>query len=137
MNHPVTDDMIAERLKAAGLRPTRQRVALGTLLFRNGDRHVTAEMLHDGVRDGIWGWFDDDLALTDAWGFELREIAVPLTVWHGGRDQAVPFAHGAWLAERIPGARAELHPDEGHLSLAVARYDDVLDDLIAPRREHP
>jgi Fur family iron response transcriptional regulator len=54
MNHPVTDDMIAERLKAAGLRPTRQRVALGALLFRNGDRHVTAEMLHDeAVRDHI------------------------------------------------------------------------------------
>jgi Fur family iron response transcriptional regulator len=54
MNHPVSEDMIAERLKAAGLRPTRQRVALGTLLFRNGDRHVTAEMLHDeALRDRI------------------------------------------------------------------------------------
>jgi Fur family iron response transcriptional regulator len=28
------------------LRPTRQRIALGTLLFANGDRHVTAEALH-------------------------------------------------------------------------------------------
>lgn len=37
---------IAERLRAAGLRPTRQRLALGTLLFRDGDRHVSAELLH-------------------------------------------------------------------------------------------
>lgn len=36
-----------ERLRHAGLRPTRQRVALGDLLFANGDRHVTAELLHD------------------------------------------------------------------------------------------
>jgi Fur family iron response transcriptional regulator len=35
------------RLRQAGLRPTRQRLALGRLLFDAGDRHVSAEMLHD------------------------------------------------------------------------------------------
>ena len=38
-----------ERLRAVGLRPTRQRVELASLLFRTGDRHVTAESLHDEV----------------------------------------------------------------------------------------
>jgi Fur family iron response transcriptional regulator len=36
----------ATRLRDAGLRPTRQRVALADLLFAQGDRHVTAEQLH-------------------------------------------------------------------------------------------
>lgn len=35
------------RVKAAGLRPTRQRLALAGLLFRHGDRHLSAEALHD------------------------------------------------------------------------------------------
>jgi len=35
-----------QRLRAAGLRPTRQRVALAEMLFRDGDRHVTAEAVH-------------------------------------------------------------------------------------------
>jgi Fur family transcriptional regulator, iron response regulator len=35
-----------DRLKGAGLRPTRQRLGLGRLLFDGGDRHVTAEQLH-------------------------------------------------------------------------------------------
>jgi Fur family transcriptional regulator, iron response regulator len=40
-------------LRRAGLRPTRQRVALATLLFGAGDRHVTAEILHEeAVRSG-------------------------------------------------------------------------------------
>lgn len=39
------NELIA-RLRAAGLRPTRQRVALGRLLFASGHRHVTAEGLH-------------------------------------------------------------------------------------------
>lgn len=40
-----------ERLRAAGLRPTRQRLALAKLLFDGGDRHVTAEQLHGEARD--------------------------------------------------------------------------------------
>jgi Fur family transcriptional regulator, iron response regulator len=35
------------KLWAAGLRPTRQRMALGWLLFAKGDRHVTAENLQE------------------------------------------------------------------------------------------
>lgn len=35
------------RLRDAGLRPTRQRQELAGLLFRDGDRHLTAENLHD------------------------------------------------------------------------------------------
>lgn len=38
---------LAARLRLAGLRPTRQRLALGKLLFTGDDRHVTAEMLHE------------------------------------------------------------------------------------------
>jgi Fur family transcriptional regulator, iron response regulator len=37
---------ILARLREAGLRPTRQRVALAGLLFDHADRHVTAEQLH-------------------------------------------------------------------------------------------
>lgn len=40
-----------ETLRAAGLRPTRQRLALARLLFGNGEaRHVTAEGLHAEAR---------------------------------------------------------------------------------------
>jgi len=38
---------LQEKLLVAGLRPTRQRVALGQLLFGKGDRHVTAESLFE------------------------------------------------------------------------------------------
>lgn len=34
-------------LRQAGLRPTRQRLALARLLFESGDRNVTAERLHE------------------------------------------------------------------------------------------
>lgn len=40
------ENQIVDRLKMAGLRPTRQRLALATILFGAGDRHVSAESLH-------------------------------------------------------------------------------------------
>jgi Fur family iron response transcriptional regulator len=41
--------LATSRLRHAGLRPTRQRVDLAGLLFKDCDRHVTAESLHDEV----------------------------------------------------------------------------------------
>jgi len=38
---------VNEMLQAVGLRPTRQRMALGWLLFSKGARHLTAEMLYE------------------------------------------------------------------------------------------
>jgi Fur family iron response transcriptional regulator len=38
---------VKAKLRGVGLRPTRQRMALGWILFAKGDRHVTAEMLYE------------------------------------------------------------------------------------------
>jgi Fur family iron response transcriptional regulator len=41
---------LTDRLRAAGLRPTRQRLALADLMFGGGHRHLTAEQLHTEAR---------------------------------------------------------------------------------------
>jgi pimeloyl-ACP methyl ester carboxylesterase len=92
---------------------------------------ASAEAFREAVREGPWGWLDDDLAFARDWGFRLDTIRVPVAVWQGDQDLMVPFAHGAWLAEHVRGARAELHSGEGHLSLAVNRFDDIVEDLVA------
>jgi Fur family iron response transcriptional regulator len=47
MNKAMPPSTVLQRLRSAGLRPTRQRLALARLLLEGGDRHVTAEHLHD------------------------------------------------------------------------------------------
>jgi Fur family iron response transcriptional regulator len=39
-------ERMVSQLRLAGLRPTRQRVALGRILFARGHRHISAEDLH-------------------------------------------------------------------------------------------
>jgi pimeloyl-ACP methyl ester carboxylesterase len=80
---------------------------------------------------GVDGWLDDDLAFTRPWGFELADIAVPTYLWQGSDDLMVPFAHGRWLAGRIPDVTAHLEQGEGHLSIGIGALDRMLDELAA------
>ena len=97
-----------------------------------------ARSLRGAVREGIAGWRDDDLAFAADWGFSLDEVAVPVAIWQGDQDMMVPFAHGRWLAARIPGARAHLELGAGHLTMTVTAIGRIVDDLLdlagQPRR---
>ena len=84
----------------------------------------------EGLRTGVDGWVDDDLAFVAPWGFSLAEIAVPAFVWQGSEDLMVPFAHGQWLSAHIPGATPRLQQAEGHLSIGVGALDRMFDDLL-------
>jgi pimeloyl-ACP methyl ester carboxylesterase len=84
---------------------------------------------HAGAQGAV-GVRDDGIAAVSPWGFDLDDIRVPVAVWQGQQDAMVPYSHGAWLAAHVPGARAHLFEDEGHLSL-IARLDDILADLKA------
>ncbi|TMK55396.1 MAG: alpha/beta hydrolase [Actinobacteria bacterium] len=76
----------------AGLLPDVDRAAItgeyATALIASMNR---------SVKNGIWGWFDDDMAFFRDWGFLLE--------------------------------------DQGHLSLAVASFPQILDDLL--EHAHP
>lgn len=70
---------VLDRLRSVGLRPTRQRLALARLLFDAGDRHVSAEQLHDeamgdDVRVSLATIYNTLHQFTDA-GL-LREVVV-------------------------------------------------------------
>lgn len=89
-----------------------------------------ARSFGDALQVSVDGWLDDDLAFLAGWGFGLDEITVPVHVWQGDQDLMVPFAHGRWLAEHVPGATPHLLPGEGHLSIAIGALDRMLDGLL-------
>jgi pimeloyl-ACP methyl ester carboxylesterase len=89
-----------------------------------------AASTREGLRTGYWGWFDDDLAFSRAWGFELEPMRVPVHIWQGGHDRMVPYAHGKWLAAHVGSACPHLLEEHGHLTLVVDSIGPILDELI-------
>jgi pimeloyl-ACP methyl ester carboxylesterase len=104
-----------------------------TTLLGPADRAVLtgrlAEFLIDSIREGIEqsldGWFDDDVAFTLPWGFELGSIRVPVLHWQGEQDKFVPFGHGVWLSGQIPGVDSRLTSEDGHLTLIESHLAEV------------
>lgn len=89
-----------------------------------------AASCREAVSAGMDGWLDDDLAFAAPWGFDLGAVTVPVSVWQGSEDLMVPFAHGGWLVDAVPGARSHLLEGEGHLSIVVGQVEAVVDELV-------
>jgi pimeloyl-ACP methyl ester carboxylesterase len=93
-----------------------------------------AESDREAFREGVWGWYDDDLAFVRPWGFDLDGIRMPVDVWQGTLDAMVPAQHGPWLVEHLPTARPHLLDGEGHLSIVIGKFADALDALMDAAR---
>jgi pimeloyl-ACP methyl ester carboxylesterase len=118
----VDGEQVVEAL--AGLLPDVDRASL-TGEFADD----MAASLRGAVSSSVDGWLDDDLAFVRPWGFDLADVRVPVLLWQGSEDLMVPFAHGQWLADRVPGVTAHLEPGEGHLSIGVGAMGRMLDEL--------
>ena len=90
-----------------------------------------AASFREALRESYWGWFDDDMAMIKPWGFEVEDIRIPVHIWQGRHDRMVPYGHGEWLASHVGSAIPHLFDDQGHLSIVVALFGAVLDELIA------
>ena len=133
----LVDFLTAAEVEFAHVSGAQVVAALGGLVGPPDQAVLTGEVgayfassFREALRSGIAGWRDDDLAFVRPWGFALADMTVPVAIWQGEQDLMVPPAHGRWLAAHIPGARAHLRPEHGHLSLGVANLPVILTDLL-------
>jgi pimeloyl-ACP methyl ester carboxylesterase len=131
----LTEYLDAEAVSLGSVTGEQVAASLGGLISSADQAALTGEFadyiaagLRAAVSTGIAGWRDDDLAFVQDWGFWIEGARV--TVWQGGQDLMVPFAHGQWLAAHIPGARARLLAGDGHLTLGGPGSGRVMDDLL-------
>ncbi|MGA7671895.1 MAG: alpha/beta hydrolase [Nitrolancea sp.] len=85
-----------------------------------------AEALVQGSLGVAW----DLLLYTRPWGFRLRDVAIPIHLWHGEADITVPPIFGRAMAQRLPHCLATYWPGEGHL-MAISRAGEIIDAIGA------
>jgi pimeloyl-ACP methyl ester carboxylesterase len=126
-----------ERLESLAATPETIYTTMETLLSPVDRAALTptlAEYLYQatqlGLAPGADGWFDEDVAFVEPWGFELGQIRTPALLLHGRQDQFVPFSHGEWLSRHIPGVEARLLEADGHLTLFENHLESVHEWLL-------
>lgn len=81
-------------------------------------------------------WVADDYSsYLEPWGFDPRDMKVPLIIWQGGLDQNVPPQHGEWLAENVPNSELHLIEDESHIGLFVNYEVQMMESVISQLRD--
>lgn len=130
------DQMVAHtetRVRSAGLRPTRQRVALADLLFAKGDRHLSAEELHEealqaGVAVSLATVYNTLHQFTDAGLLRILAVEGARTYFDTntsdhhhffieGENRVMDIEHGPVMVSNLP------EPPEG---MEIANVDIVI-----------
>lgn len=89
------------------------------------------EMVREAFRSGARGVAWDQALIARDWGFPLDEIKTKTYLWHGEMDKLCPVAMGQYMAASIPNCSASFFPNEGHISLYVNHYREILATLVA------
>lgn len=109
------------------------------LLAERGISDQLVRHFREAYRQGAAGVAHDLRLIASPWGFEPRDVTVPVALWQGLRDRNVPPAMGRALAAALPRCAAHFVAGEGHL--AGELYGEIravlLDTRPAGRPQDP
>lgn len=94
----------------------------------------------EAIRQGGKGVVPDMRMLWKPWGFRLRDISVPVHLWHGAADDLAPTSLARYVASRVPGCEATFYPGEGHadpLSKHIGEILHILQGVHTNRAPNP
>jgi pimeloyl-ACP methyl ester carboxylesterase len=110
--------------------PPADQAILANPAFRRAYLANNAEALKQGAD----GFADEVILASRDWGFDLREIRVPIHFWHGEADNSTPLGMAEGMAAATPGSRLTRLPGQGHLFVYGPEWRAILTDLLAARR---
>jgi pimeloyl-ACP methyl ester carboxylesterase len=120
-------DMIAEQL----LVEYEKRSSFKT--FETAYREFSKDLcfsMHDALRDGALGYAEDEFAFLRNWGFETKEVIIPVVIWQGLDDQSVSPHMARWLNANIQNPTLELLEGQHHGSIMVENREEILNAAI-------
>lgn len=104
--------------------PEGERALLGEPRFAG-----FVEDLGEMVRHGSEGAYWDARVVLGDWGFDCRNIEVPVSLFYGTADRNVPVQMGEFYRDSIPASRAMFYPGEGHF-IMYSRVSEILGSLL-------
>lgn len=101
------------------------------ILRRPDVRSLLEKNFREGLRGDSAGITQELALIARPWGFDVRNISVPVILWHGQEDDYVPLCMGEYHAKTIPGCTAHFIPGQGHF-MVISMIDEILAAVSAP-----
>ncbi len=105
--------------------PEADRAIMRDMGWQRMSRENTAEAL----RQGAEGWADESLAMHREWDFDLEDVVVPVTWWHGDDDMNAPLSAARRAAARLRRVHLRTWHDEGHF-VSLTHDREIVQELI-------
>lgn len=85
----------------------------------------------EAYRGGTKGPTHDFKLYAKSWGFQLEDISpkVRVLLFHGELDTSVPVTIARSVSERIPNCETKFFAEEGHLSVWINRFSEIIKSL--------
>ena len=87
--------------------------------------------MRESWRQSALGTFTDAEIYAAPWGFPLRDVRVPVRLWHGAEDRSFAPAFAESVARELPACTFRLVPGVGHYSLPIRHAREIVADLLA------
>jgi pimeloyl-ACP methyl ester carboxylesterase len=87
--------------------------------------------MSDALRDGAIGYADDEYAFLQNWGYETKDVLVPVGIWQGLDDRSVSPHMARWLNENIVNPELNLFEDQHHGSIMVENREEIINAAIS------
>ena len=85
------------------------------VLSRPDFRAMFLDDIFAGHQPGLHAPVYDAVLFGRDWGFDVRDVTVPVRWWHGDADHIVPFSHAEHMMTLLPNAELFVLPGESHL----------------------
>ncbi|MEA5386534.1 alpha/beta hydrolase [Haloarculaceae archaeon H-GB11] len=87
-----------------------------TELLKTGTGDIVFDDFAEAFAQGTSGAAHDTSLLARSWDFDLEDVTVPVSLWHGRNDQTIPASVASRTAEALPASKCSLLDAEGHFS---------------------
>ncbi|MFK8046164.1 MAG: alpha/beta fold hydrolase [Crocinitomicaceae bacterium] len=86
------------------------------ILKNESVKQIIERMFKEAFRKGSDGVaYEISKLLVQDWGFQLKDISVPVSFWQGKKDNNVPYQWAELMSSEITNSSNKMFPDEGHL----------------------
>lgn len=85
--------------------------------------------LKEAFKQNVHGAAEEFRLILKAWGFDLKSIDTPVTIWQGALDKQVLVSYAELYKALLPNSTLSLSAHDAHLSMLYSHIDKILDSL--------